>query len=76
LRLRVRVLRLRGDAGQRPRQGYRNLRPITPGAFGYSVLRSSVHAELHQALLDLCEEMRMPLEGLHTETGAGVLERR
>src|SRR6185437_12436306 len=26
------------------------------------------------ALLALCEEMRMPLEGLHTETGPGVLE--
>jgi glutamine synthetase len=55
-------------------KGYRNLRPITPGAFGYSVLRSSVHADLYHDLLDTCQAMRMPLEGLHTETGAGVLE--
>ncbi|HEY5072210.1 MAG TPA: hypothetical protein VII63_09275 [Caulobacteraceae bacterium] len=55
-------------------KGYRNLQTITPGAFGYSVLRSSVHAELYHELLELCETMRMPLEGLHTETGAGVLE--
>src|SRR5579871_529923 len=55
-------------------KGYRDLKPLTPGAFGYSVLRNSVHAELHHELMDLCEAMRMPLEGLHTETGAGVLE--
>lgn len=56
------------------RKGYRELKPITPGAFGYSVLRSSVHAELYHDLLDACRVMRLPLEGLHTETGAGVLE--
>jgi glutamine synthetase len=55
-------------------KGYRDLKTLTPGAFGYSVLRSSVHAELYQELLAACEAMRMPLEGLHTETGAGVLE--
>jgi glutamine synthetase len=55
-------------------RGYRDLRPLTPGSFGYSVLRNSVHAELHHELLDVCEAMRMPLEGLHTETGPGVLE--
>jgi len=55
-------------------KGYRGLRPFTPGAFGYSVLRNSVHADFHHALLDLGEALRMPLEGLHTETGPGVLE--
>jgi len=34
---------------------YRDLQPITPGFFGYSVLRNSVHAELYQELLDLGE---------------------
>jgi glutamine synthetase len=53
---------------------YKNLNPITPGFFGYSTLRSSVHAELYQQLLALCEQMDFPLEGLHTETGPGVLE--
>ena len=38
------------------------------------MLRSSVHAELYQALLQLAAEMRMPIEGLHTETGPGVME--
>ncbi len=55
-------------------KGYRDLKPLTPGAFGYSVLRNSVHAELHHDILDSCAAMRMPLEGLHTETGPGVLE--
>jgi glutamine synthetase len=55
-------------------KGYRNLKTFTPGFFGYSVLRSSVHAELHHALMELCQQMDMALEGLHTETGPGVLE--
>ncbi|HYL03844.1 MAG TPA: hypothetical protein VEU54_10560 [Steroidobacteraceae bacterium] len=53
---------------------YRNLSNLTPGYFGYSVLRSSVHAELYQELLKLGADMRMPIEGLHTETGPGVIE--
>jgi glutamine synthetase len=55
-------------------KGYRGLSSLTPGYFGYSVLRSSVHAELYQALLQLAADMRMPIEGLHTETGPGVIE--
>ncbi len=55
-------------------KGYRNLKPMTPGYFGYSVLRSSVHAEFYRELLDTCRVMDMALEGLHTETGPGVLE--
>ncbi len=53
---------------------YRNLKPITPGYFGYSVLRSSVWSDFYHDLLAACETMRMPIEGLHTETGPGVLE--
>jgi glutamine synthetase len=55
-------------------KGYRDLKPMTPGYFGYSVLRSSVHAEFYRELLDTCRAMDMALEGLHTETGPGVLE--
>jgi len=55
-------------------KNYRGLENLTPGYFGYSVLRSSVHAELYQELLKLAAEMRMPIEGLHTETGPGVIE--
>jgi len=55
-------------------KGYRELKTLTPGYFGYSLLRSGVHVELHQALLQLATDMRMPIEGLHTETGPGVIE--
>ncbi len=55
-------------------KGYKNLRPISPGFFGYSVLRNSVMSDWYRDLLALCERMDMGIEGLHTETGAGVLE--
>ncbi|MBU0724220.1 MAG: glutamine synthetase [Alphaproteobacteria bacterium] len=55
-------------------KGYRGLKPITPGMFGYSLLRSTVYAEFYQELLALSETMDFPIEGLHTETGPGVLE--
>jgi glutamine synthetase len=55
-------------------KGYRDLKTLTPGWFGYSMLRSSVESDFYHGLLKLCEDMDMPLEGLHTETGPGVLE--
>ncbi|MBT6209980.1 MAG: glutamine synthetase [Woeseia sp.] len=55
-------------------KNYRDLEPITPGFFGYSMLRNSVHAGLYHDLLELCEQMDFPIESLHTETGPGVLE--
>ncbi|HXR18436.1 MAG TPA: hypothetical protein VN757_00685 [Steroidobacteraceae bacterium] len=55
-------------------KGYRQLKTMTPGAFGYSVLRSSVHSDLYHELLELGQVMRFPIEGLHTETGPGVIE--
>jgi glutamine synthetase len=55
-------------------KGYRDLRPISPGFFGYSMLRNSVLSDWYKDLLAMCETMDMGIEGLHTETGAGVLE--
>jgi glutamine synthetase len=55
-------------------KGFRNLQTMTPGYFGYSALRSSVHADFYHQLLQLASAMRFPIEGLHTETGPGVLE--
>ncbi|HEX8639711.1 MAG TPA: hypothetical protein VF704_01000 [Allosphingosinicella sp.] len=55
-------------------KGYRGLKPITPGHFGYSMLRSGVHADFYHELWSMCSAMRMELEGLHTETGPGVVE--
>ena len=55
-------------------KGFRGLKPITPGFFGYSMLRSGVHAEIYHELLDFCRGFDLDIEGLHTETGPGVLE--
>jgi glutamine synthetase len=55
-------------------KGYRNLQHFTPGMFGYSVLRNSVHAEFYHDLLDTMEDFNCAIEGLHTETGPGVVE--
>jgi glutamine synthetase len=55
-------------------KGYRNLKNITPGFYGYSMLRAGAHADFYEELLDVCRQMDMELEGLHTETGPGVLE--
>lgn len=55
-------------------KGFRNLKSISPGFFGYSMLRNSVYSEFYEKLLTTCAEMDFPLEGLHTETGPGVLE--
>lgn len=55
-------------------KNYQNLQPWTPGNFGYSVIRNSVYSEFYQDLLMLGQDMDFEIEGLHTETGPGVLE--
>lgn len=55
-------------------KGFRNLKPFTPDWFGYSIIRNSVHSDLYHQILALGEDMDFPIEGLHTETGPGVLE--
>ncbi|NVB37553.1 glutamine synthetase [Pseudenhygromyxa sp. WMMC2535] len=55
-------------------KGFRGLTPLTPGMFGYSMLRSGVHAELYHELLETMDAFECPIEGLHTETGPGVIE--
>jgi glutamine synthetase len=55
-------------------KNYRNLANMTPGFFGYSMLRSGVHNEFYHELMAMCRAMDMEIEGLHTETGPGVLE--
>jgi len=53
---------------------YRDLENFTPDMFGYSMIRNSVHADFYHELMDLSREMDMEIEGIHTETGPGVLE--
>lgn len=53
---------------------YKNLAPIAPGNFGYSVLRNSEHADFYDAIWSNFSALGIELEGLHEETGPGVLE--
>ncbi len=51
-----------------------DLTPLTPGMFGYSVLRASANSELVLGILEGLAAFDVPLEGFHTETGPGVYE--
>jgi len=55
-------------------KGYVDPQPLTPGMFGYSILRSSLNQPYFAALMDQLRDFGIPLEGLHTETGPGVTE--
>ena len=55
-------------------KGFRDLTPLTPGMFGYSVLRSTLNNPFFTDLFDLLTRFDIPIEGLHTETGPGTYE--
>lgn len=55
-------------------KGYRNLKPFTPGNFGYSTIRNSVESDIYNGLMDYATSLGCPIEGLHCETGPGVME--
>lgn len=48
--------------------------PLTPGMFGYSLLRMARNSDFLNELYDQMYRFNVPIEGLHTETGPGVLE--
>ena len=48
--------------------------PLTPGMFGYSLLRANGNREFFAALMNDLAAFDIPIEGLHTETGPGVYE--
>jgi len=50
------------------------LKPLTPGMFGYSILRSTLKNPFFNDLFQLLQKFDVPLEGLHTETGPGTYE--
>lgn len=48
--------------------------PISPGMFGYSLMRSTHKKDFFNQLFCDMDAFDVPLEGLHTETGPGVYE--
>ena len=55
-------------------KAFRTPKPLTPGMFGYSILRSSLYQQYFDQIIDFMNAAEVPLEGLHTETGPGVYE--
>ncbi len=55
-------------------KGYTRPEPITPGMFGYSLIRAGQNQPFFQAIMEELPEFGVPVEGLHTETGPGVYE--
>ncbi len=55
-------------------KGFRNMTALSPGMFGYSILRSTLKNEFMTDLFELLKKFDIPVEGLHTETGPGVYE--
>jgi len=55
-------------------KNYMGLEPLTPGMFGYSLIRSSQNNHFFQEIMQELGKFRIPIEGLHTETGPGVYE--
>ncbi len=64
----------REDPASLHRKGFRDLEPLTPGMFGYSVLRQAHGQPFFDALLTQLTAFGVPIEGLHCETGPGVYE--
>ena len=56
------------------RRSFQDLKPMTQGMFGYSILRASQNSTFFHELFDGLKQFGVPLEGLHTETGPGVYE--
>jgi glutamine synthetase len=55
-------------------KGFANMEPLSPGMFGYSILRTSQNSDFYNDLFNLLTRFDIPIEGLHTETGPGVYE--
>jgi len=55
-------------------KNYKNMTPLTPGMFGYSILRTTLENPFFTDLFELSRKFDIPVEGIHTETGPGVLE--
>jgi glutamine synthetase len=55
-------------------KGYVRPEPISPGMFGYSLIRAAQNQPFLRALMEELPAFGLPVEGLHSETGPGVFE--
>jgi glutamine synthetase len=50
-------------------KNFQQLTPLTPGMFGYSLLRPTLKQDYFYDLINQCRSFDVPLEAIHTETG-------
>ncbi|KAG0329494.1 hypothetical protein BG000_012084, partial [Podila horticola] len=55
-------------------KGHTAPQALTPGMFGYSLLRPTLHQDYFYGIFDQCKEFGVNIESFHTETGPGVYE--
>ncbi|WWC65352.1 uncharacterized protein I303_107970 [Kwoniella dejecticola CBS 10117] len=53
---------------------FHDLKPLTPGMHGYSLLRPTLNQDYFHDLYDMALDFGIEVEGHHTETGPGVFE--
>lgn len=63
-----------GKPNELARNHYSNLEALTPGMFGYSLLRPALNNDYFNDLFNLLARFDISLEGIHTETGPGIYE--
>ncbi|KAG0365920.1 glutamine synthetase [Gamsiella multidivaricata] len=55
-------------------KGHTNPQALTPGMFGYSLLRPALNQDYFYDVFDQCTNFGINIESFHTETGPGVYE--
>ncbi|KAF8975996.1 hypothetical protein BGZ46_008670 [Entomortierella lignicola] len=55
-------------------KGHTNLDALTPGMFGYSLLRPALNQDYFYDIFDECKNFGVNIESFHTESGPGVFE--
>jgi hypothetical protein len=50
-------------------KGHTNPEALTPGMFGYSLLRPALHQDYFYDIFDQCTSFGVNIESFHTETG-------
>ncbi|KAG0325220.1 hypothetical protein BGZ99_000935 [Dissophora globulifera] len=55
-------------------KGHTSPEALTPGMFGYSLLRPAINQDYFYDIFDQCSSFGVNIESFHTETGPGVYE--
>lgn len=55
-------------------KNFKDLTPLSPGMFGYSILRNGWLSDLFNEFIEYFQKLDIEIEGLHCETGPGVWE--